>query len=234
MANRAGQLVGRCAWADADEVLSDPLWQSAVGTPVGSRLELMAIAAAARGNLAGAETRLAEAQAVPDEDTEPGFLFALAATTALVRLMSGDRPSALEWADAALSDPGFAFWFDPVARVLLLAGEPGQVGELADLIASGSRTIDHRLRAFLRAVAPVRPDDSGSVAAAEAVLAALDDERMAMDEVIWTIGLGRVLDEGSADRSRVMASARDMAAARGLAGLARFIDVATEAPPGPA
>ena len=221
--NHAEYLIKRGRWDEASQLLVDPLWQSATGTPQTHRLLLQAWAEALQGNSPDAQTCL-EAALDSQGDEAEELWGGVKAETAFVQALTGNTAPALDWVEEVLEEPESIPWIEPLARVVFLAGEHRQVEALAAASLERGSTVDLRHGQFVRALVAVDPDDALSLAAAEALIAETASAGLVLDELLWTIGLARWLPVGHADRTRLMARARQRIDERGFGGLRQFLD----------
>jgi tetratricopeptide (TPR) repeat protein len=221
--NHAEYLMMRGKWDETEQLLADPLWQSATGRPEVFKLLLQAMSQALQGRIADAQAILRAAfEAIDDEPEDPwGDLDAAAA---IVSVLIGDTAAALDWAEGLLEDPKSITFIDLLSQVLLPAGDRRQVEALATASIERGLPVDLRHRRFVRSVVAVRPDDPASLGAAEELIADAASSGLVLDELMWTIGLARWLPDGHADRVRLMARARARIDESGFGGLARFLD----------
>ena len=221
MGNRAEWLVMRGRWEETEQLLADPLWESASDMRLVGKLLVLAIKEAFQGNTADAKVTLTAALTSLDRQTGIRDMAVVNEMAAIVRAATGETATALDWAVRALQQPEAIPWIQPLVIVLLLAGDRRQLEDLAATRVVCFDRIHHR---FVRSVVAVRADDAASLSAAEALIEDAALRGRVADEVIWTIGLGRWLPDGDADRARLMARARDRIDASGFVGLARFLD----------
>jgi tetratricopeptide (TPR) repeat protein len=223
--NRAEMMVMRGRWDEAEALLTDPLWESATGMPLyADKLYLLAMKDAFRGQTGDAEVALRAALASPADGLGAGLLTIRGEEAALVRVLIGEAAAALDWAQGVLLHPDSILWLEPLVIVLLLAGSPRHLEDLAAAVFVRSQAFDRHHRRFVRALVAVRVDDTASLAGAEALIADVASRGYTGYELIWTIGLARWLPEGDGDRVRLMAGARERINGSGFGGLARFLD----------
>lgn len=187
------------------------------------KLYLLAMKDAFRGQTGDAEVALRAALASPADGLGASLLTIRGEVAALVRVLIGEAAAALDWAQGVLLHPDSILWLEPLVIVLLLAGSPRHLEDLAAAVFVRSQAFDRHHRRFVRALVAVRVDDTASLAGAEALIADVAS-RYTGYELIWTIGLARWLPEGDGDRVRLMAGARERINGSGFGGLARFLD----------
>jgi tetratricopeptide (TPR) repeat protein len=222
--NRAGYLMGRAQWDEAEKILLDPLWQSATGAYHAVKLSLLAMNEALRGNADTAEAALREALDAFDDEADAQRTIGRDSHEAVVQVLIGETSNALRWAQQVLDDAESIRWIEPLARVLMVAGDRQQVENLAAACHTRRATIDLGQAPFILSLVAVRAGDAASLAAAEALITDVAAGGRVVDAAGWTIGLARWLPEGDADRARLMAQARDQVDEHGLGGFVRFLD----------
>lgn len=220
-ANRAELLLTCGRWEETEQLLADPLWESASDTLHASKLLILARKEAFRGDTAEAKATLTAALTSFDRQAGIRSMTVANEEAAIVQAVTGERDTALDWAEHALEQPEAIPWIEPLVIVLLLAGDRRQVEDLA---ATRVACLDRNHRRFVRSVVGVRADDAASLSAAEAFITDAASRGRVADELIWTIGLARWLPEGHTDRARLMARARDRIDQSGFEGLAPFLD----------
>jgi len=232
-ANRIAVLTSRADWKAVADLIADPLWQSATGPLLVSWHAVTAIYEAARGNVAEAQASLAAALAehVEPEDadaqTDPQHRFGIESAEAFVRLLGGEHDAAATWGRAALGSSLVVPWLDGVGRTLLLCGDGADIAALSAAIDAPRRTSEPRLAGFVDAALDAHAGTPGGLGAAEQLIAAVRGDGLGLDEVIWTIGLARLLAPDSADRRRLLAAARNRIGELGLYGLAPLAEDGT-------
>ena len=223
--NRAEMMVMRGRWDEAEALLTDPLWESATGMPLcADKLYLLAMKDAFRGQTGDAEVALRAALESPDDGLGALLLTTRDEEAALVRVLIGEADAALDWAQGVLLHPDSRLWLEPLVIVLLLAGSPRNLEDLAAADFVRSQAFDRHHRRFVRALVAVRVDDTASLAGAESLISDVASRGHIGYELIWMIGLARWLPEGDGGRARLMAGARDRIDESGFGGLARFLD----------
>ena len=224
--NRAAYMISRAEWDQAEQILTDPLWQSASGEHQVTRLLTMANGGSLHGHVADAKANLRAALDAIAEEPELSGIWegSTRAWAAVAQVLTGDTAAALDWALGVLEHPVSIPWIEPLARVVLLAGDRRLVEDLAAATLVRRRTVDLRQGPFVRSVVAVRNDDATSLKVAEELIANSAGSGLFDDEVIWTIGLARWLPEGHPERARLMTRAQDRIEEYGFAGLARFLD----------
>jgi class 3 adenylate cyclase/tetratricopeptide (TPR) repeat protein len=224
LTNRAGYLMVRGRWSEAEEALRDPLWQSAAGAYHAVDLVLLGMNDALQGHTAAAEAKLRQGREAFGDEIDAQRTIGRDANEAVVSALIGNTSDAMRWALRVLDDAESVRWIEPLARVLLSVGERRQVEELAAACRARRATIDLRQRGFVLALVEVRPGDAASLAPAEALITDAAAKGLVVDEVGWTIGLARWLPEGDGDRARLMSGARRRIEETGLGGFGRFLD----------
>jgi class 3 adenylate cyclase/tetratricopeptide (TPR) repeat protein len=222
--NRVESLMMRGRWEETEQLLADPLWESARDTVRAEKLLLLARKEAFQGDIADAKANLKAALDSLDREAGTRSMTIANEEAAIVRAVTGDTATALDWAEHALEQPESIPWLEPLVIVLLLAGDRRRVEDLAAICVIRRHAFDWNHRRFVRSLVAVRADDAASLSAAEALIAEAASRGRVADELIWTIGLGRWLPEGDADRTRLMARARNRIDESGFVGLAHFLD----------
>jgi tetratricopeptide (TPR) repeat protein len=221
--NRAEWLMLRGKWDETEQLLTDPLWQSARGVLRIGRFYTLATRAALRGDTADAKASLTEALAESDLDVGSRNAMFRFEAAAVVRALTGETAAATEWARGVLEQPETIPWIEPLVIVLVLGGSRPDIDNLAAWLA-GHPTVERSHREFIRSLAAVRAGDPASLSAAEALIAEVSSRGRILDELIWTIGLARRLPEGNADRARLMTRVGERIDETGFGGLSRFLD----------
>lgn len=224
-ANRIGVLFGKPDWEAIATLLDDPLWQTATGPIRVSWHGLVALFHAAQGRRVEAEEAL-EASLAADRDLvsggrtiDPQHRFGVAANAAFVRLLGGEPAAAIAWARESLAAAVDVPWLDGIARMMLLAGDAPDVATVAAALQALHRSAEPRLVAFLESALRARDGDAAGLAQAEELIGSLREDGLGFDEVVWTIGLARLLDPASDDRRRLLDEAVERIETLGLTGL---------------
>ena len=223
-ANLTGALVFKASWDKVETQMNDPLWQTTTDTIAGARHAITAIAMALRTGSVEGSGELEAADRVDRDESGAWRSFGAEATRSLAHLLAGDREGAMRWAHETLDSVDTLPWVDGTARLLLLEGAPHDVVRLADEVRSRRQTNDDRLGPFLRETAGAHRGEPNAIAAARKKIDELDADGLVVDKVIWLIGLGRVLELGSAERGGLMDEAADLIARSDLKGLLPFLD----------
>jgi tetratricopeptide (TPR) repeat protein len=221
--NRAEWLMTRGKWEETEQLLADPLWESASDTLHAHKLLVRARKEAFQGNTAAAKHTLTGALESFDRQAGTRSRTVANEEAAIVQAVIGETGAALDWADRALEHPESLPWIEPLVIVLLLVGNRRHVEDLAAVGAQG-QGFDRQHRRFARSVVAVRNDDAASLSAAEALIAEAASRGWVLHELIWTIGLARWLPEGDAHRARLMGRAQARIDETGFDGLARFLE----------
>jgi tetratricopeptide (TPR) repeat protein len=223
LGNLANALVFRAQWDELETVLTDPLWEASQGSLLYARRSIDAAASAIRHGVyeGGKIETLAHR---PAGDSNMFREFGAQANAALVRLLTGDTDAAIEWANETLARIDEIPWIDATARVMMLVGDPTAVVGLAERVHSRRQTNDDRLGPFLRAAARAHRGEPGGFDEALAQIARLDEDGFVLEQVVRLIGLGRVLDAASPERTAAMEAAGEIVAEHDLNGLAPFLD----------
>jgi class 3 adenylate cyclase/tetratricopeptide (TPR) repeat protein len=131
MGNRAAWLVMRGRWEETEQLLADPLWESASDMRLVGKLLVLAIKEAFQGNTADAKVTLTAALTSLDRQTGIRDMAMVNEMAAIVRAATGETATALDWAARALQQPEAIPWIQPLVIVLLLAGDRRQLEDLA-------------------------------------------------------------------------------------------------------
>jgi class 3 adenylate cyclase/tetratricopeptide (TPR) repeat protein len=223
-------LVFRAEWRELDEQLSDPLWQWSDSSVAEMRRLVAAIVAALRTGGDDIADQVDGVTSESPDDSTSFRRFGGEAVRALVRLLGGDRPGAMQWARDTLDAIDEIPWVDGTARLLFLAGDADEIVRLAGHVHSRRQTHDDRLGPFLRNAARAHRGEEGALTDALSDIAGLDAGGLVVDRVIWMIGLGRLLAGDDPARAAIMSEARVLIMERALGGLLPFADPAPTAP----